>query len=82
MRRAVAADAFFDLPRLGASVSAEAADATRLRVTISLGVATTEKPASSAPDELVRRADAALYEAKTGGKDRVVVAPAAGEPAA
>ena len=82
LRRAVAADAFFDLPRLGASVSAEAADATRLRVTISLGVATTEKPASSAPDELVRRADAALYEAKTGGKDRVVVAPAAGEPAA
>jgi len=40
-----------------------------LHVTVSLGVALYEPPESV--DELVRRADAALYRAKAGGRDRV-----------
>jgi two-component system cell cycle response regulator len=44
-----------------------------LRVTISAGWATWE---SESPDELLRRADEALYEAKRTGRDRVVGAPA------
>jgi diguanylate cyclase (GGDEF)-like protein/PAS domain S-box-containing protein len=40
-------------------------------VTVSIGVATA---AEDAPDAFLRRADAALYEAKEAGRDRVVVA--------
>jgi diguanylate cyclase (GGDEF)-like protein len=42
-------------------------------VTVSIGCATTELGVSSARD-LLQRADAALYEAKQAGRDRVVVA--------
>ncbi len=42
-------------------------------VTISLGVASTEDP-EDMPGDLLRRADAALYEAKRRGRDRVVAA--------
>jgi diguanylate cyclase (GGDEF)-like protein len=42
-----------------------------LRVTVSIGVAWMEG-AQEAPDELIRRADAALYEAKAAGRNRVV----------
>jgi two-component system cell cycle response regulator len=42
-------------------------------VTVSIGVATTEVPHAS-PDDLVHRADEALYAAKRAGRDRVVSA--------
>ena len=42
-------------------------------VTISIGVAVS-KPSVVNTDDLVARADAALYSAKAGGRDQVVVA--------
>jgi diguanylate cyclase (GGDEF)-like protein len=42
-----------------------------LQVTVSIGVAWMEA-IHEAPDELIRRADAALYEAKAAGRNRVV----------
>jgi two-component system cell cycle response regulator len=43
-------------------------------VTASLGVAACEAGAMVSPEELIRRADGALYRAKTSGRDRVVTA--------
>ncbi len=45
----------------------------RADVGISVGIA--DAPAPSSPDEVVRRADAAMYAAKMGGKGRAVVYP-------
>jgi diguanylate cyclase (GGDEF)-like protein len=49
------------------------------RITISLGLAclsSTRKPKESiSGEELIRRADAALYQAKAAGRDRVAIAP-------
>jgi diguanylate cyclase (GGDEF)-like protein len=45
--------------------------AVELSVTVSIGVAWMEAN-QEAPDELIRRADAALYEAKAAGRNRVV----------
>ncbi|MCW9087998.1 MAG: sensor domain-containing diguanylate cyclase [Gammaproteobacteria bacterium] len=47
-----------------------------LRATISIGVATYEPDAMDQPDSLLARADAALYEAKRMGRNRVCLAPA------
>lgn len=74
LRQAVEADAFFDLPRFPEETG-EAAESLRLQVTISLGVATALRPAAPNAAEVVRRADAALYEAKSTGKNRLVCAP-------
>jgi diguanylate cyclase (GGDEF)-like protein len=52
-----------------------AADGTRLRVTASFGISTFSE-ADSDPD-VVAVADAALYAAKRGGKNRVATVPAA-----
>jgi two-component system, cell cycle response regulator len=46
----------------------------RLRQTVSIGVATWDQ--REAPDQLERRADEAMYEAKRMGRNRVVVATA------
>lgn len=50
-------------------------DAGELSVTISVGVAVAAPRGEETADELVRRADVALYEAKAGGRNRVVMAP-------
>jgi diguanylate cyclase (GGDEF)-like protein len=50
----------------------------RLRQTVSIGVATWDREES--PEELERRADEAMYEAKRAGRNSVVVAPAMGGP--
>ena len=68
--------------RPGVAGGAAAVENVRLQVTISLGVATAVRPASPKPDEVVRRADVALYEAKTTGKNRVLCAPPEEDPPA
>lgn len=60
LRRAIAASAFI-IPGLGQP----------LEVTISIGVASTEG-ADDTPETLLKRADQALYEAKRGGRNRVI----------
>jgi two-component system chemotaxis family response regulator WspR len=41
------------------------------RVTVSIGVATVVPTAESTPEQLVAAADAQLYQAKRGGRNRV-----------
>jgi two-component system cell cycle response regulator len=48
-------------------------DGAPLRITVSIGAATWE---DETPEELLQRADDALYAAKAGGRDRTLIAPA------
>ncbi len=47
-------------------------DGAPLRITVSIGAAV---PAGESPEELLRRSDVALYAAKAGGRNKVVLAP-------
>lgn len=62
--------------RLRTTLSAQAIDTgeTCLHVTASLGVAAVGGGVREPPEAIVRRADAALYEAKAAGRDQVVCA--------
>ncbi len=82
IRHAVEADAFYDVPHFPPAAAGAAVESVRLQVTISLGVATAVRPASPKPDEVVRRADVALYEAKATGRNRVLCATPEEEPPA
>ncbi len=48
-----------------------------LRITISAGLAITKGKMATTPEKLYAMADAALYQAKAAGKDRVMTAPIA-----
>ena len=67
--------------RLRLAVSKEplivTATGKRLTVTVSIGVAASERGEDR--DRLLRRADHALYSAKTGGRDRVIIAWPSGQ---
>lgn len=54
-----------------AATKVVAPDLTTIRFTVSVGVA---EPITDNPGELLRRADLALYAAKTGGRNRVMLA--------
>jgi diguanylate cyclase (GGDEF)-like protein len=56
------------------SVFQSAGDRT---VTISIGIADVSDASIDTPERLIETADLALYEAKKGGRDRVVLAPSA-----
>ena len=45
----------------------------KIRITASMGVAVLTK--GEGPDRWIARADTALYQAKEGGRDRVVIDP-------
>ena len=54
-----------------------AVEGTTRKITASIGVALFEAEATTNPGELMARADAALYQAKSAGRDRFCVAPSA-----
>ncbi len=65
--------------RIAAEAVAAVDGGAPLRVTASVGVAAMPTSAHD-PDDLVRAADEALYEAKRGGKNRVCKAPTVAPP--
>lgn len=58
--------------RLAVEASEVNADGAQIRYTVSVGVATMD-PGVSGLDELIKRADAALYAAKAAGRNRIEV---------
>jgi diguanylate cyclase (GGDEF)-like protein len=70
-----AASAAERLLKAGSSV---AVDAKRVAITVSIGVASWHSDMQS-PDHLLAEADKALYEAKQGGRNRIVVSNSSGQ---
>jgi len=76
LRNANVAAALVTAERIRATIAQTGIDAEpgALHVTASLGVAALHQDETS-PDPMIRRADAALYQAKAEGKNRVCVSP-------
>jgi diguanylate cyclase (GGDEF)-like protein len=70
-------EAFATAERIRAAISKLClmAPNSAIRVTVSIGIATTDRAGYDFP-QLMKAADAALYEAKAGGRDRVTDAAA------
>ena len=66
---------------LAVRMAARIANSGEPRVTVSVGVAQAH-PATEGSEDVVRRADAALYRAKAAGRNRVEAAPLPGGPQA
>ncbi|MNV59946.1 putative diguanylate cyclase YegE [compost metagenome] len=45
----------------------------QIRITVSAGIYTSEEGTDSRPEEMIKKADHALYRAKNNGRDRVEV---------
>ena len=75
---ATAAEAAIVGERVRAAFQAAAVEISgqRMNATVSIGVAAAMAPVN--PEQLMERADAALYRAKTGGRNRVTIAAADG----
>ena len=67
-----AAAGFAERLRVGIEALAVPHEGQLLHVTVSLGVASAPAPDVNAPEDLIMRADGALYAAKRGGRNRVV----------
>ena len=65
--------------RLRAAVAQQALNPGWSHCTVSVGIASVERPRGTEGPALIQRADAALYDAKRHGKDRVFIAPASAE---
>jgi two-component system cell cycle response regulator len=70
---AAAAARVTDKLRCEAALTVVEHEGERIAVTVSIGVATWR---DERPEDLLRRADAALYDAKAAGRDRALAAPA------
>lgn len=66
---------FADRLRHEASQLVIESDGVRIPITVSMGIATIPEDPASTPLELIKAADDMLYEAKRGGRNRVIITP-------
>jgi diguanylate cyclase (GGDEF)-like protein len=72
----VAAMAVAERMRMAIAAQPESVGETALTLTVSAGVASTDLFPAASTEELISRADVALYAAKDGGRNRVALAKA------
>ncbi len=66
---------FADRLRQEASQLVIESEGVRIPITVSMGIATIPEDPASTPQELIKAADDMLYEAKRGGRNRVIITP-------